>query len=96
MARKKTMEKITTITREKIVIVTLLSVCAILWIILQYLTSSLYIKSTRLSNIEKQTVEYKHENDPLKQRYLYLTSYNYIYQQAIKMGFQNAQIIYLK
>lgn len=92
MVKQKTMET----KRQKIVIGILLSVCMLLWIIEQNLTSQVYILSIQNVNINDKIAWYKEDNREKRNYILYKESYQFIYSQAIKQGFIKATVIYLK
>lgn len=79
--------------REKIAIISLVSIICVLWLIKQELLSSLYIQSDKLINIQNQTASIKIKNNILLLQLLSKESYQYISTQAQHQGYIPAPII---
>lgn len=95
MAKKISMERSAKM-REKIVIISLVSIICVLWTIKQELSSSLYIQSDKLINIQNQAASIQSENNNLELELLNKESYHNIFVQAQRQGYVPANYLYMK
>ncbi len=79
--------------KEMFIIFALSFLCLILWGSINYLSNSLYFDGLKYNSLENSIHQLRNENMKLKDELLEKTSYNYIYQSAMKQGFVPAPFV---